>query len=127
MSHEEVINRLVLAWNAQDVEAIVSAFADGGAYHEPAGPERCGLTHTGAAAIRRALTRIFATFPDGRIVPAGPLVVAGDHAHCEWDFHWTTPGGAHRQARGVDLFTFEGNKLKHKSAYLKQYAPAIST
>jgi hypothetical protein len=40
LSHEEVLSKLVLAGNAQDIEAIVSAFADDGASHEPAGPEK---------------------------------------------------------------------------------------
>jgi hypothetical protein len=60
----------------------------------------------------------------GEIIPDGPLVVAGEHAHCEWFFDWTKKNGEKRRVRGVDIFTFEGNKLKHKSAYLKQYAAA---
>ena len=122
MSHAALIERLVVAWNAQDIDAIVAAFAPDGAYHEPAGLEALGTSHVGHAAIRAALTRIFATFPDGYLVPAGELAVAGDHAHCEWDFHWRTPSGAERVTRGVDIFTFAGGLLKHKSAYLKQYA-----
>ncbi|MEQ8660403.1 MAG: nuclear transport factor 2 family protein [Gammaproteobacteria bacterium] len=123
MSTEHTIARLVTAWNAQDIESIVAVFASDGAYHEPAGPHRCGRTHCGHAAIRAALGRVFARYPDGELTAAGPLVVAGDHAHCEWDFAWTTPEGARRVVRGVDVFTFEHGLLKHKSAYLKQYAP----
>ena len=118
---EATLARLLEAWNAQDVAAIVAAFATDGSYHEPAGPEVCGATHTGHAAIGQALTRVFATFPDGVLEPAGPLVVAGDHAHCEWDFLWTDTRGRRRRQRGVDVFTFEDGLIKHKSAYLKQY------
>ncbi len=124
MTIEATIEQLVVAWNAQDIDDIVAAFAPDGAYHEPAGPDRCGRTHVGEAAIREALARIFATFPDGRIVPSGPLVVAGDHAHCEWDFEWTAASGERRVVRGVDIFTFDNGRLTHKSAYLKQYAAA---
>lgn len=124
MSIEQTIETLVDAWNAQDVDTIVASFAPDGAYHEPAGPDRAGRTHAGAEAIRSALERVFRTFPDGRIVPTGPLVVAGESAHCEWDFEWTTAGGERRVVRGVDVFTFAGDKLLHKSAYLKQYTAA---
>ncbi len=124
MSIEKTLDQLTKAWNEQDVDAIVSVFADDGSYHEPAGPDSLGRTHTGPAAIRNALTRIFATFPDGRILPAGPVVIAGDHAHCEWDFEWSDKSGRKRRVRGVDVFTFERGKLKHKSAYLKQYVAA---
>lgn len=118
---ENTLVRLVAAWNAQDVPTIVAAFATDGSYHEPAGPELCGATHTGHAAITRALTRVFASFPDGVLEPAGPLVVAGDHAHCEWDFLWTDGRGRQRRQRGVDVFTFRAGLIVHKSAYLKQY------
>lgn len=118
---DTTLARLLEAWNAQDVPAIVTAFATDGSYHEPAGPDVCGATHTGHAAIGQALTRVFATFPDGVLEPAGPIVVAGDHAHCEWDFLWTDARGRRRRQRGVDVFTFENGRIKHKSAYLKQY------
>ncbi|MEQ8234559.1 MAG: nuclear transport factor 2 family protein [Gammaproteobacteria bacterium] len=124
MPIEKTIAHLVEAWNDQDVDAIVAVFAADGAYHEPAGPDRCGRTHVGHAAIRAALERVFATFPDGVLTPVGALAVAGDQAHCEWDFAWTTRSGERRVTRGVDVFTFEHGLLKHKSAYLKQYAAA---
>lgn len=123
MSIERTIESLVQAWNAQDIETIVSVFAADGSYHEPAGPDRAGRTHTGPAAIRAALARVFGRYPDGALTPVGPLVVAGNHAHCEWDFAWTSADGKPRVTRGVDIFTFERGKLKHKSAYLKQFTP----
>jgi hypothetical protein len=124
MPIENTIEKLVKAWNDQDVETIVATFAEDGSYHEPAGPDSFGRTHTGPEAIRRALHRVFAAFPDGEIIPDGPLVVAGEHAHCEWFFDWTEKNGEKRRVRGVDIFTFKDDKLKHKSAYLKQYAAA---
>jgi beta-alanine degradation protein BauB len=127
MSIEATVAKLTAAWNAQDVDAIVAAFADDGAYHEPAGADPWGSTHVGHTAIRRALEKVFATFPDGHLVPDGPLVVAGNRAHCEWDFTWTDRAGRQRRQRGVDIFTFDGDKLKHKSAYLKQYVAPANT
>jgi hypothetical protein len=124
MSTEETLDKLVKAWNDQDIDTIVATFAADGSYHEPAGPDSHGRTHTGPAAIRRALEKIFHAFPDGRIIPDGPVVIAGDHAHCEWDFEWSANSGEKRRVRGVDIFTFEGGKLKHKSAYLKQFVAA---
>lgn len=124
MSIEKTLEKLVKAWNDQDIDTIVATFALDGAYHEPAGPDSFGRTHNGREEIRCALERVFATFPDGEIIPDGPLVVAGEHAHCEWFFDWTAGNGEKRRVRGVDIFTFEGEQLKHKSAYLKQYAAA---
>ena len=121
MSTEATLAKLVEAWNEQDIDTIVSTFADDGSYHEPAGPDSHGRTHTGQAAIRFALEKVFRTFPDGLIVLDGPVVIAGNHAHCEWNFEWGDKSGNARSVRGVDIFTFENGKLKHKNAYLKQY------
>ncbi len=123
MSIEKTIGNLCDAWNEQNVELVVESFAANGTYHEAAGPDRTGRAHTGPEAIRVALKRVFGTFPDGRLVAAGPTVIAGDHAHCEWDFEWTAKGGQKRVVRGVDIFTFENGKVLHKNTYLKQYVP----
>ncbi len=124
MSTKDTLAKLVMAWNEQDVDTIVSTFAEDGSYHEPAGPDSQGRTHTGRAAIRNALEKVFHTFPDGLIVLDGPVVIAGDHAHCEWNFEWSDRNGKKKRVRGVDIFTFEDGKLKHKNAYLKQYVAA---
>ncbi|MCB1749211.1 MAG: nuclear transport factor 2 family protein [Gammaproteobacteria bacterium] len=121
MSIPATLERLITAWNAQDVEAIVATFAEDGAYHEPEGPERLGRSHVGHAAIRAILTHIFTTFPDGRLDPVGPLVVDGEHAYAEWDFAFTSADGQRRVVRGVDLFTFESERIKHKNVFLKRY------
>jgi len=63
MSTEETLAKLVKAWNEQDVDTIVATFTEDGSYHEPAGADSHGRTHTGTAAIRRALERVFRAFP----------------------------------------------------------------
>jgi len=123
MTMEQTIAKLVDAWNDQDVDGIVAAFAPHGSFHEAAGPDQEGRTSTGPEAIRAALERVFGAFPEARIVPAGPLVVAGNRALCEWDWEFTTNSGNKRVLRGIDLFAFEGAKVLHKSTYLKQYTP----
>ncbi|MGR8919096.1 MAG: nuclear transport factor 2 family protein [Gammaproteobacteria bacterium] len=121
MSTAATLERLVAAWNAQDVDAIVEAFAEDGAYHEPEGPEQLGCSHAGHDAIRAVLHKIFAAFPDGCLVPTGPAVIDGDRAHAEWDFEFSAANGAKRCVRGVDLFTFENGRIKHKNVFLKRY------
>lgn len=124
MSTASTLNRLVTAWNAQDIEAIVSTFASDGAYHEPEGPDHLGCSHVGHDAIRAVLARIFTAFPGSRIVPVGPTVIDGDHAFSEWDFEFSTRDGGKRSVRGVDLFTFENGRIKHKNVFLKRHVAA---
>lgn len=123
MSIAATVDRLVSSWNAQDVDAIVDAFAPDGSYHEPAGPDRLGRSHTGHDAIRTVLAKIFATFPDGRLHPVGKLAIDGDQAWAEWDFEFTLPDGKQQTVRGVDLFTFENGRIKHKNVFLKRFVP----
>jgi hypothetical protein len=122
MSIPATLDRLISAWNAQDVESIVGAFAEDGAYHEPEGPDRLGCSHVGHAAIRAILQQIFTTFPDGRLDPVGPLVIDGDRAYAEWDFEFSSSDGRKRVVRGVDLFAFEHGLIKHKNVFLKRYS-----
>lgn len=123
MSIAATIAQLVSAWNAQDIDIIVEKFAEDGSYHEPEGPERQGRSHTGHDAVRAILEKIFASFPDGRLEPVGPLAIDGDHAYAEWDFEFSVANGEKRTVRGVDLFTFENGRIKHKNVFLKRFTP----
>ena len=122
MSVERLLERLTEAWNERNVELILPLFNEDGVYSEPAGPEKLGKTHVGHDAIRQALERSFALFPDGLIVPTCPTLILGVHAISEWDFKFSNRAGKLLLAHGVDLFTFENNKIKHKNAFLKQFA-----
>lgn len=122
MPIKQLLDTLTKAWNDQDVDTIVSLFADDGAYHEPAGPETLGNTHVGHDAILQALKKSFALFPDGRIVPTAPAVIMDDNAVSEWNFEFSAKTGRKRSVHGVDVFTFDNGKIKHKNAFLKQYA-----
>ena len=124
MSIAQTLDTLTRAWNEQDVDTIVSLFTADGAYHEPTGPDSLGRTHAGHDAIRAALEQSFATFPDGRIVPTADAVITGSSAHSEWDFEFSGKGGQTIRVHGVDVFTFEGDRIKHKNAFLKQYVAA---
>ena len=124
MSIEQLLETLTQAWNDQDVDTIVSLFADNGAYHEPTGPENLGNTHVGHDAIRRALQKSFGAFPDGTIIPTAPAVITGNNAVSEWNFEFSGKAGRKLCVHGVDVFTFENGKIVHKNAFLKQYAAA---
>ena len=124
MSIEKTLETLTNAWNSQDIDTIVGLFCSDGSYHEPSGPENLGRTHHGAEEIRAAISAGFAMFPDGKIVPTAPVVVTGNHAHSEWDFEFSDKSGATVRVHGVDVFTFEGDLIKHKNAFLKQYIAA---
>ena len=124
MSIATTLDTLTTAWNSQDIDTIVSLFCEDGTYHEPTGPESLGQSHQGADAIRAALSTGFKMFPDGKIIPTAPAVIMGRNAHSEWDFEFSDKADNKIRVHGVDVFTFEGDLIKHKNAFLKQYVPA---
>ncbi len=121
MPIEQLLETLTKAWNDQDVDAIVSLFDDDGAYHEPTGPDNLGRSHVGHEAIRQALQKSFAAFPDGIIIPTAPAVITGNNGVSEWNFEFSGKAGRKLRVHGVDVFTFVNGKIKHKNAFLKQY------
>ena len=109
----ERLDAFMDAWNAHDVEGIVSFFADDCEFHASVGPELMGASYAGRDEIRKGVTAFFERFPDGKFEDASAWV-AGDRGASEWTF---VSGGA--AVRGCDLFEFEGDRIRVKNAFRK--------
>ena len=109
----ERLDAFMDAWNAHDVEGIVSFFADDCEFHASVGPELMGASYAGRDEIRKGVTAFFERFPDGRFEDATAWV-AGERGASEWTF---VSGGA--AVRGCDLFEFEGDRIRVKNAFRK--------
>ena len=95
-----MVDRLHLATNAHDLEALVSCFAADYRNETPAHPAR---GFTGRDQVRRNWEQIFAAMPD---VTAEVLrcAVDGDTAWTEWEHRGTRPDGSLHLMRGVVIF-----------------------
>lgn len=95
-----LVERLRLATNSHDLEALVSCFAADYRNETPAHPER---GFTGRAQVRRNWEQIFAAVPD---ITAEVLAcaVAGDTAWTEWEHRGTRLDGSQHLMRGVVIF-----------------------
>ena len=109
----ERLDAFMDAWNAHDVEGIVSFFADDCEFHASVGPELMGASYAGRDEIRKGVTAFFERFPDGKFEDASAWV-AGERGASEWTF---VSGGA--AVRGCDLFEFEGDRIRVKNAFRK--------
>ena len=114
----ERLDEFMEAWNAHDVERIVSYFTDDCVFHASVGPELTGATYAGRDEVRRGVAAFFERYPDGRFEDATSFV-AGDKGASEWTFTWTGPGGEAVATRGCDLFEFEGDLIRVKNAFRK--------
>jgi ketosteroid isomerase-like protein len=95
-----VIDRLLAATNAHDIDALVDCFAPDYVNETPAHPQR---GFTGPEQVRRNWTAIFGGVPDitARIVAS---TVDGSVAWTEWEMSGTRRDGAPHAMAGVIVF-----------------------
>jgi ketosteroid isomerase-like protein len=110
-----VVERLLAAINAHDLEAMVACFADNYLNEWPAHPQR---GFRGNQQVRRNWSQIFAGVPDLRArLPR--TVVDGDTVWAEWDLSGTRGDGAAFLMRGVSIFGVREGRLAWVRFYLE--------
>lgn len=110
-----VVERLVAAINAHDLEAMVACFADDYVNQWPAHPQR---GFRGNQQVRSNWSQIFAGVPDLRArLPR--MVVDGDTVWAEWDISGTRRDGAAHLMRGVSIFGVAEGSLAWVRFYLE--------
>lgn len=116
MSHTlQVVNRLLNATNAHDIDALVECFAVDYVNQTPAHPER---GFTGRDQVRRNWTSIFAGVPDitARVIDS---VVDGSMAWTEWEMSGTRRDGAAHAMAGVIIFGVDHDRIISARFYLE--------
>ena len=116
---ERTIERYNAAWNAHDVDAIVS-------YHAP---RMVFANHTARETVegeevRDHIARIFENWPDlafrgRRLYVRDGLVVN------EWTATATHSDGRRLEWDGVDIFPFRDGKILRKDVYSSSHAPRV--
>ena len=111
------------AWNRHDIDALMSFMADDDCVFEAsAGPEVCGSSHIGKAAVQAAFSDVWKTFSDAQWLNARHFV-CGDRGVSEWTFLGTRSDGSHVEVNGCDVFTFREGKIAVKNSYRKNRPP----
>jgi ketosteroid isomerase-like protein len=110
-----VVERLLEAINAHDLEAMVACFADDYVNEWPAHPQR---GFRGNQQVRSNWSQIFAGVPDLQArLPR--MVVDGDTVWAEWDLSGTRRDGAAHLMRGVSIFGVAKGRLAWVRFYLE--------
>jgi ketosteroid isomerase-like protein len=110
-----VVQRLLAAINAHDLEAMVACFADDYVNEWPAHPQR---GFRGSQQVRRNWSQIFAGVPDLRArLPR--MAVDGDTVWTEWEMSGTREDGAAFLMRGVSIFGVAEGRLAWVRFYLE--------
>ena len=110
-----MVERLRVATNAHDVEAVVGCFAADYRNETPAHPER---GFTGRDQVRGNWEQIFAAVPDvtAEVVRSA---VDGDTAWTEWEHRGTRPDGSPHIMRGVVIFGVRNDVADWARFYLE--------
>lgn len=121
MDIRSTLQALCDAFNAHDLDRIMSFFADDCVLEMPRGPEPWGARFSGKAAVRAGLAGRFEGLPD---------VHYGEQEHfldaqaatgiSKWLLTGTTRDGVRREVRGCDFYSFRGDgKVIRKDSYWK--------
>ena len=106
------------AWNAHDVDALMSFMSEDCVFQTAAGPDACGTRIVGAAAVRQAFALAWQTVPDAQWTK-GVHFVSGDFGTSQWTFTGTAADGSRIETDGIDVFTFKDGKIALKNVFRK--------
>ena len=113
MSNEGTIlllQRVLEAFNAHDLDAIMEHFAEDCVFDSPRGPDPWGRRFVGKAEVRRGLAARFEGIPDVSYGEADDFA-CGQRGVSEWTLTGTDVHGNRIEVRGCDLWTFGDDGL----------------
>ena len=110
-----VLQRLLAALNAHDLDALVACFADDYVNETPAHPRR---GFRGSSQVRTNWTQLFAGVPDLRAL-VSRTAVDGETLWTEWDISGSRPDGTAFLMRGVVIFGIADDEIASARFYLE--------
>lgn len=112
------LRAILAAFNAHDLEQIMSLFAEDCVLQMPRGPDPWGTRMVGKAAVREGLASRFTGLPDVRYEDDSHLI-AGNVGVSKWTLRGTPASGEPITVHGCDFYTFRDGKIVEKDSYWK--------
>jgi steroid delta-isomerase-like uncharacterized protein len=106
------------AFNAHDLDAIMSFFTDDCVFDTPRGPAPGGRRLVGKEDVRKGFQARFDGIPDIRYGDERHWT-SGDRGVSEWTIRGTQATGERIEVRGCDLFEFTDGKISRKDSFWK--------
>jgi ketosteroid isomerase-like protein len=111
------VERFGVAFDAQDLDAVLAAMTDDCAFESTAPPD--GVRAEGPAAVRAAFGEFFAASA-GAAFETEEQIVAGDRVVVRWRYTWpATESGPSGHVRGIDVFRIRDGLVAEKASYVK--------
>jgi ketosteroid isomerase-like protein len=118
MVTEYFLQSFANAFNAHDIQAIMSHMTEDCIFEASAGPDFDGERFTGQDEVKKAFEEVFETFPDAHWSHPRHFI-SGNRGFSEWLFTGTRKDGIRIEVTGCDLFTFQHGKIAIKNSYRK--------
>src|SRR6476661_5405149 len=122
-SPSEVVQRLVDATNAHDLDALVDCFAPDYVNQTPVHPSR---SFVGREQVRRNWAQLFTAMPDLHCEVLASAV-DGTHVWSEWEMRGTRPDQSAHLMRGVMVFEVADDLVQSVRFYLEPVDAGPST
>jgi ketosteroid isomerase-like protein len=117
--HTELLEEVLAAFNAHDLDAIMAFFTDDCVLETPRGPHPWGTRFEGPDQVRDGLAQRFRGLPDVHYGDDEHWS-CGDHGVSRWLLTGTTPERDKVQVRGCDLFDLaDDGRIRRKDSYWK--------
>ena len=108
------------AFNAHDLDRIMTFFADDCVLEMPRGSHPWGARFEGRHAVRQALASRFEGLPDVHYGNEEHFVDADrETGMSRWTLTGTTRDGRRLEVSGCDFYTFRGDQVVRKDSYWK--------
>ena len=117
-SPEAQLQGFLDAFNAHDVDAIMSFFTEDCVLDMPRGPAPGGRRLVGKEQVRTGIQSRFDGIPDIHYGDDRHWV-CGDRGVSEWTIRGTRVTGEPIEVRGCDLFEFHDGKISRKDSFWK--------
>jgi ketosteroid isomerase-like protein len=115
----ELADAVTDAFNSNDIDRVMSFFAENAVFNHAAGSEIHGTSTIGADAIRAVFGGMFERVESVKWEPIDTRV-DGDKAFCQSRRTTRLPSGEVEDCHMVDILTFHDNKIIHKDTYYKR-------
>ena len=121
----ELLRDLLAAFNAHDLDRIMTFFAEDCTFDMPRGTRPYGTRYVGKAAVRTGLASRFSGVPDVHYGDDEHWV-CGDQAVSRWVLTGTTRAGEPLNVHGCDLWEFRDGSCVRKDSYWKIVDPTAA-
>ena len=120
MDIRATLSAICEAFNAHDLDRVMSFFADDCVLEMPRGSHPWGERFEGAEAVRKGIASRFEGLPDVHYDAeahfADPSAATGIS---KWTLTGTARDGTRTEVRGCDFYTFRDGKVTRKDSYWK--------